>query len=55
MKKSSEWYQLWITGRIGKLAEMTKLGSDPFSDSAVSWRCPRGHAVVTSRYRNGSS
>jgi hypothetical protein len=45
--KSSEWYQLWITGGIGKLDEKTKLGRDPFNDSAVSWRCPRGHSVVT--------
>jgi hypothetical protein len=45
-KRSNEWYQLWIIGRIGKLAEITKLGRDPFNDSAVSWRCPLGHAVV---------
>ena len=47
MKKSDEWYQLWITGGIGKLSEMTRLGRDPFSDSALIWRCPRGHALVT--------
>jgi len=46
IKKSDEWFQLKITGMIGKLAEMTKLGSDPFSDSIVGWRCPLGHSVV---------
>lgn len=46
IKKSDEWYQLKITGMIGKVAEMTKLGSDPFSDSIVAWRCPLGHSVV---------
>jgi hypothetical protein len=45
-KRSDEWYQLKITGKIGKLAEMTKLGSDPFSDAAIDWRCPLGHSVV---------
>jgi hypothetical protein len=47
MQQSKEWHQLWITGKIGKLAEATKLGRDPFSPSQVSWRCPLGHAVVT--------
>ena len=42
----AEWYQLKITGKIGRLAEMTKLGRDPFSDSTVAWRCPLGHSVV---------
>jgi hypothetical protein len=45
-RKSDEWYQLQVTGGIGKLAEMTKLGSDPFSDSIVDWRCPLGHSVA---------
>ena len=45
-KKSSEWHQLKITGRIGKLAEATKLRADPFSDSKAAWRCPLGHSVV---------
>ena len=45
-EKSIEWYQLKVTGRIGKLAEMTKLGIDPFSDSTVAWRCPLGHSVA---------
>jgi hypothetical protein len=46
-KKSNEWQQLWITGKIGGLAEKTKLGRDPFNESEVSWRCPLGHSVVT--------
>jgi len=45
-KKSDEWYQLVITGRAGKLADMTKLGRDPFDDSTISWRCPLGHSVA---------
>ena len=46
IKKCDEWYQLKISGTIGQLAEMTKLGSDPFSDSIAAWRCPLGHSVV---------
>jgi hypothetical protein len=46
-KRDKEWSQLWVTGNVGALAENTKLGSDPFSPSQVSWRCPQGHAVAT--------
>jgi hypothetical protein len=45
--RSNEWRQLWITGTIGRLAEKTKLGRDPFNESEVTWRCPLGHSVVT--------
>jgi hypothetical protein len=45
--RSDKWRQLWITGTIGRVAEKTKLGMDPFNDSEVSWRCPLGHSVVT--------
>jgi hypothetical protein len=46
-KQAKEWSQLWVTGKVGALAENTKLGRDPFSPSQVSWRCPLGHAVAT--------
>jgi hypothetical protein len=46
-KQSREWHQLRVTGKVGELAETTKLGRDPFSPSQVSWRCPLGHAVAT--------
>ena len=46
-KQSKDWYQLWVTGRAGELAETTRLGRDPFSPSQISWRCPFGHSVVT--------
>lgn len=45
-RQSKEWHQFWITGNAGQLAEMSKLGRDPFSPSQISWRCPLGHAVV---------
>jgi hypothetical protein len=47
-KQSRDWHQLRVTGKVGGLAETTKLGSDPFSPSQVSWRCPLGHSIVTS-------
>jgi hypothetical protein len=47
IKGSSEWRQLWITGNVGPLAGVTKLGRDPFTPNQVSWRCPLGHAVAT--------
>jgi hypothetical protein len=47
-KKSREWHQLWVTGSVGALAKETILGRDPFDKSAVSWRCPFGHSIVTS-------
>ena len=46
-KQSREWHQLRVTGKVGELAETTKLGSDPFSPSQVGWRCPLGHSMVT--------
>ena len=36
-KQSRDWHQLRVTGKVGGLAETTKLGSDPFSPSQVSW------------------
>jgi hypothetical protein len=45
-KQAKDWYQLWVTGKAGKLSETTKLGRDPFSPSQISWRCPLGHSVV---------
>src|SRR5215469_11274334 len=29
-RKSEDWHQLWVTGKVGKLSEKTKLGKDPF-------------------------
>jgi hypothetical protein len=46
-KQSKDWHQLRVTGKAGELAENTKLGRDPFSPSQLSWKCPRGHSVVT--------
>jgi len=46
-RPSKEWHQLRITGKVGELAEATKLGRDPFSPSQISWRCPLGHSIVT--------
>ena len=46
-KQSRDWHQLRVTGKVGGLAETTKLGRDPFSPSQVSWRCPLGHSIVT--------
>jgi len=46
-KHSKDWYQLWVTGKAGGLAENTRLGRDPFSPSQISWRCPLGHSMVT--------
>jgi hypothetical protein len=46
-KKSKEWYQLKVIGKAGNIAETTKLGSDPFSQSTASWECPQGHSRVT--------
>lgn len=46
-KRSKDWYQLRVTGKAGDLAEITKLGRDPFSPSQISWRCPLGHSLVT--------
>jgi len=45
-KQSKDWFQLWVTGNAGALAEKTKLGRDPFSPTEVSWRCPLGHSLV---------
>lgn len=47
VKPSKDWYQLWVTGKAGELAEATRLGRDPFSPSQISWRCPLGHSLVT--------
>jgi hypothetical protein len=46
-KQSKDWHQLRVTGKAGVLAEITRLGRDPFSPSQISWRCPLGHSVVT--------
>jgi hypothetical protein len=46
-KRSKHWFQLWVTGKAGELAESTRLGRDPFSPSQISWRCPLGHTMVT--------
>jgi hypothetical protein len=46
-RQSKDWYQFRVTGEAGELAEITKLGRDPFRPSQVSWRCPLGHSVVT--------
>jgi hypothetical protein len=46
-KLSVEWHQLRVTGKVGELAETTKLGRDPFSPSQISWRCPLGHSIAT--------
>ena len=45
--QSKDRYQLKVTGKAGGLAEITRLGRDPFSPSQVSWQCPLGHSVVT--------
>ena len=47
IKESKDWYQLRVTGKVGELAEATRLGRDPFSPSQISWRCPLGHSMVT--------
>jgi hypothetical protein len=44
---SRDWHQLCVTSRSGNLAEITRLGSDPFRPSKITWRCPLGHSVVT--------
>jgi hypothetical protein len=46
-RKSKDWYQLWITGKAGKLSEHTKLGKDAFSPSQTNWRCSLGHSEAT--------
>jgi hypothetical protein len=46
-RKSKDWYQLWVTGRAGKLSERTQMGKDPFSPSQIGWCCPQGHSVAT--------
>ena len=33
-KRSKDWYQLRVTGKVGELAESTRLGRDPFSPVA---------------------
>lgn len=46
-KRSKDWRQLRVTGNAGELAEITRLGRDPFEPSQISWRCPLGHSRVT--------
>ena len=45
-KRSTQWHQLWVTGKAGALAKQMRLGRDAFNAAQVSWRCALGHSVA---------